>query len=86
VGVAVAKKVGTRVGRTHGASHWRSVSPVRDRQVEVGARLIPAAPWWPDVERKTFWSRFTHDREMIPFKVLLLTSLLMLAALLESVA
>ena len=74
------------MGRTHRAYHRRSVSPLRDRPVKTSTRFIPAAPWWPDVERKTFWSRMKDDRELIRVKVLLLTSLLLLAAMLDWVA
>ena len=47
---------------------------------------MPAAPWWPDVERRTFWGRMTDDRESVRFKVLVLTSLLLLAAMFDWVA
>jgi hypothetical protein len=86
MGVAVARTTGTRTGRTHGADHWRSIPPIRDRQITEGTRLIPAAPWWPDVERKTLWGRLKDDRELIPLKLLLLTSLLLLVAMLDWVA
>lgn len=86
MGVAVARRTGTRAGGAYRAYQWRSVSPVRDRQVTAGTRLIPAAPWWPDVERKTLWGRLKDDRELIPFKLLLLTSLLLLVAMLDWVA
>lgn len=86
MGVAVARRDGTRAGRTHRAYHRWSASPVRERQAKAEMRLMPAAPWWPDVERKTLWSRVKDDRELIPFKVLLLTSLLLLAAMLDWVA
>ena len=86
MGVAVARRDGIRGGRTHRTYDRWSVSPVRDRQVKAGMRLMPAAAWWPDVERKTLWGRMKDDRELIPFKVLLLTSLLLLAAMLDWVA
>lgn len=84
MGIAVARRDGTRAGRMH--HHRWSVSPVRERQAKAGRRLIPAAPWWPDVERKAFWGRMMDDRELIRFKVLVLTSLLLLAAMLDWVA
>jgi hypothetical protein len=86
MGVAVASRTWTRAGRTRRVYHRRSVLPARDRQVKAEMRLIPAAPWWPDVERKTFWGRMQDDCELIPCKVLLLTSLLLLTAMLEWVA
>jgi hypothetical protein len=86
MGVAVARRDGIHAGRTHRAYHRWGVSPARDRHVKAGMRLMPAAPWWPDVEQKTFWGRMKDDRELIPVKVLLLTSLLLITAMLERVA
>ncbi len=87
MGVAVARGFRTRAGLTHRAYDRPSRSPLRaGRTVNASMRLMPAAAWWPDVERKTFWSRMKDDRELVPFKVLLLTSLLLLAAMLEWVA
>lgn len=83
MGIAVARD-GTPAGRMH--RHRWSVSPVHDRRATAGTRLMPAAPWWPDVERKTFWGRMKNDRRLIRFKVLVLTSLLLLAAMLDWVA
>ncbi len=84
MGVAVARRDRPHVGRMH--HHRWSVSPVRDRQAKAGARLMPAPPWWPGAERKAFWGRMSDDRELIRFKVLMLTSLLLVAAMLDWVA
>ncbi len=86
MGLAVARGFGTRLGRAHRVDYGRRVSPRRDRQVEASARLMPTASWWPGIEPKTFWGRMSDDRELVRFKVLLLTSLLLLAAMLDWVA
>ncbi len=86
MGVATARNIRTRAGLTHRAYDRPSRLPRAGRTSGAGERLVPAAPWWPDVERKTFWSRMKDDRELIPFKALLLTSLILLAAMLEWVA
>jgi hypothetical protein len=51
----------------------------------AGAVIAPAMPWAPDV-RKTFRDRLHDDRELIGLKVVLLSSLLLLTAVLEWVA
>jgi len=87
MGVAIARHIRTRAGLTYRAYDRPSRPPLRaGRKVGASGRLVPAAPWWPDVERNTFWSRMKDDRELTSLKVLLLTSLLLLAAMLEWVA
>ena len=87
MGVAAARGFRTRAGLTHRA-YDRPTRPLVGawREAHASARLLPAATWWPDVDRTGFWSRMNDDRELIPVKVLLLTSLLLLAAMLEWVA
>ncbi len=86
MGVATARNIRTRAGLTHRAYDRPSRLLRAGRKAGASERLVPAAPWWPDVERKTFWSRMKDDRELTSLKVLLLTSLLLLAAMLEWVA
>lgn len=86
MGVAVARGVRTRASLAHDAYDRSSRSTRRGRHVDARTRLVPTAPWWADVQRKPFWSRMQDDRELIRFKVLVLTSLLLLAAMLEWVA
>ena len=87
MGVAVARGLRTRASLADCAYDRPSRSLRRGRQADASTRLVPtAASWWADVQRKTFWSRMGDDRELIRFKVLLLTSLLLLAAMLEWVA
>ena len=86
MGVAVARGLRTRTSLAPCAYDRPSCSPRRGRHADASMRLVPTAAWWADVQRKTFWSRMEDDRELIRFKVLLLTSLLLLAAMLEWVA
>lgn len=87
MGVAVVRGS----SRTRAGSLYRlPVAPIRAVRrggpADPRARLVPAAPWWPHRQRKTFWTRMHDDRELIPLKTLLLTSLVLLAAVLEWVA
>lgn len=59
---------------------------VRGNPAAAPARIAPAMPQWPVDDRKSFWARLDDDRQLIRFKILLLTSLLLIAALLEWVA
>lgn len=86
MGVAVARGLRTRASLAQCVYDRPSRSPRRGRRADACMRLVPTAAWWTDVQRKTFWSRMQDDRELIRFKVLVLTSLLLLAAMLEWVA
>ncbi len=87
MGVAIARGFRTRAGRTYRGYDRPTRRLLRTPgRADASMHLVPTAAWWPEVERKTFWSRMKDDRELIPFKVLLLTSLILLAAMLEWVA
>lgn len=86
MGVAVARGLHTRASLAPRASDRRIRSRRRGGQTDPSPRLVPTAAWWVGAQRKTFWGRMEDDRELIRFKVLLLTSLLLLAAVLEWVA
>jgi hypothetical protein len=85
MGVVAARRAGLRVSahqayRTTSA-YARSASP----RLPGGERsyLATPIPRWAVGERKAFWARFRDDRDLIRFKVVLLTSLAVLTALLE---
>jgi hypothetical protein len=84
--VAIAKRVRTNAGVAHRAVNRRQRPWTSEHDVNRSPRLVPAASWWPRAERATPWDRIKDDRECIPLKTLLLTSLLLLAAVLEWVA
>lgn len=86
MGVAIAKRVRTNAGVAHRAGNRRQRPWAYEHNVDSRPRLVPAASWWPRAERATPWDRIKDDRECIPLKALLLTSLLLLAAVLEWVA
>ncbi len=86
MGVAIARRVRTNAGVAHRAGNRRQQPSPRGHHVNPSSRLVPAASWWPHAERATPWGGMQDDRERIPFKVMLLTSLLLLAAMLEWVA
>jgi hypothetical protein len=89
MGVIAARPAGLRVStrrpyRTSTPTWARSGS---HRSLE-SARTYAASPMprWAVGERKAFWARFQDDRDLIRLKVVLLTSLVLLTALLEWVA
>ena len=85
MGIAVARRVRTSAGCAHRAGNRRHQPWPREQYVTPSSRLVRAASWWPH-ERVSPWDRLKDDRECIPFKVILLSSLLLLAAMLQWVA
>lgn len=85
MGVAIAKRVRTNAGVASRAANRRQRPWAYEHNVNSRPRLVPAASWWR-AERATPWDRIKDDRECIPLKALLLTSLLLLVAVLEWVA
>jgi len=90
MGVVAVRRSGTRVATSGRRSHRMSTrytdqSPSQ-RTLQAGrVRADVPIPHWPDA-RKTFWERFEDDRDLIRLKVVLLTSLALITALLERVA
>jgi hypothetical protein len=86
MGVVAARRAGLRVStrrpyRTSTPSCTRSAS-LRLLGSDRSAVTSPM-PRWAVGERKAFWARFQDDRDLIRLKVVLLTSLALLTALLE---
>lgn len=78
---------GLRLNRRRGRGPRRTgaatPSPAESRPgIEPWIAMQRAVP----VERKTFWEMLQDDRELVGLKVVLLTTLLILAAFLELVA
>ena len=86
MGVAIARRVRTNAEPTRRAGDRRQSPWPYERHAKPSSRLVPAASWWPPAERATPWARMKDDREYIAFKAMLLTSLLLLAAMLERIA
>ncbi len=92
MGVAAVRRSGTRgaarARRSHGLStqHTGSRSASQRSLRAGGVRAHAVIPQWPADERKTFWERFEDDRDLIRLKIVLLTSLAVITALLERVA
>jgi hypothetical protein len=91
MGVIAARRSGLRIStpvrrlyRTSTSSSVRSASlrPLGSN----GSHVASPMPRWAVGERKAFWTRFQDDRDLIRLKVVLLTSLVLLTALLEWVA
>ena len=92
MGVAVVRRSGTRAAtrarRSYGLStqHTGSRSSSQRTLRAGGVRAHAAIPQWPADEQKTFWERFEDDRDLTRLKIVLLTSLAVITALLERVA
>ena len=88
MGVAAARRSGAgsvrRLSRMRGGSLGRAASA--STLVARRTPIAPPAPHRLPDDRRSFWSRLDDDRRLIRLKVLLLASLLLLAALLEWVA
>jgi hypothetical protein len=91
MGIVAVRRSGTRVATSVRRSQrmstrytGRSPSQRTLRAARVGA--YAPIPQWPPDARKTFWERFEDDRDLIRLKVVLLTSLALITALLERVA
>jgi hypothetical protein len=90
MGVVAVGRSGTRVA-TSGRRSRRVSTRYTDRapaQLTLLAGRVPAyaSTQWPADAPKTFWERFEDDRDLIRLKVVLLTSLALIIALLERVA
>jgi hypothetical protein len=91
MGVVAVRRSGTRVVTSVHRSQrmstqytGRSPSEWTLQACRIGA-YAPISQWPADAP-KTFWERFEDDRDLIRLKVVLLTSLALITALLERVA
>ena len=91
MGVVAVRRSGTRVATSARRAYRLSTqytgrSPSQRTLRADRVRAYTPIPQWPADERKTFWERFENDRDLIRLKVVLLTSLALITALLERVA
>lgn len=90
MGVVAARRAKATMPRPLRAAYRMRRKAPRQRAARgiaspAGAAIAPAVPWAP-VVRKTLLERLQDDRELIGLKVVLLSSLLLLTAVLEWVA
>jgi hypothetical protein len=87
MGVVAVRRAESRVSthrpyRMSTSARARSASPRLPGSSDRSYMASPM-PRWAVGERKAFWARFQDDRDLIRLKVVLLTSIAVLTALLE---